>query len=408
MSHFTVAVIGKNLDETALDKALAPYHEFECTGRVDEYVQSVDITEEAIEIYEKATSRVIVFTDGSMKSVYADDAYSYREPTAEELIEIKKVQENFMHKVDFSYQSKSVDGKLVYQIKYLAEGAEERTIRTAEVESFEDFTASYFGVSKETIDEDDEADIHGTHKHGYIVRMKNGTFKVFNRTNPNAEWDWYQLGGRWSGALKAKPGATSGVRGSKSWTNGEDEVPAEYFDMLKKSEIDLTGMTEDRVAGRRQAWEDTCAKYRALMEDDTIDSAFIDEMRKSILAEKKMRFKAWEELEVAEGERKQAFWDWLAERMPERFIKANQIFGGWFSGISGSEDYASIEDWIQDVAPLSTYAVLKDGEWYAKGEMGWFGMSDDKLTEDQWTEKMRELIEGLDDDDVVAIVDCHI
>jgi hypothetical protein len=408
MSHFTVAVIGKNMDEEALTQALRPFHEFECTGKVDEFVHSIDITEQAIQAYEKATSNVVVYADGSMKSIYSEDAFLSRDPTAEELVEIEMRQKDYRHKVDFRYEGKSVNGELVYKVRYLPEGAEEREVRTAEFESFEDYIPGYFGVSSQTIGEHDEADLEGTHKYGYIVRMNDGTYKVFDRTNPKAEWDWYQLGGRWSGALKAKSGATSGVRGSKSWMSGEDEVPADHFDMLKKSEIDLTGMMEDRIAGRRQAWEQVCTKYRALMEDDTVDSAFIDEMRGSIIAEKKMRFKAWEALEVAEGERKLPFWDWIAERMPERFVKASHIFSGWFSDISGSEDYRSIEDWIQDVTPISTFAVLKDGEWYAKGEMGWFGMSDDKLTEEQWSTKMRELIDGLDDDDVVAIVDCHI
>lgn len=408
MSHFTVAVIGKNLDEEGLDKALAPFHEFECTGRVDEYVQSIDITEEAITAYEQSKSQVVVFADGSMKSAYSDDAFLYREPTAEELEEIQKAQEDYNHKVGFSYQSKSVDGELIYQIKYLPEGAEERQVPTSEFEPFEEFVAGYFGIEGDPIKEGDEADVNGEHKYGCIIHMNDGTFRVINRTNPNAEWDWYQLGGRWSGSLKAKPGATSGVLGDKSWMRGEDEIPAGYFDMLKKSEIDLTGMKEDRVAGRRQAWDETCAKYRVLMEDEDLTSEFIDEMRVSIIAQKKKLFQAWEELESPEGERKKVFWDWVAERMPERFIKAHQIFAGWFSNIQGSDDYASIEDWIQDVTPISTFAVLKDGQWYAKGEMGWFGMSDDKLTEAQWSGNMRDLIESLDDDDVVAIVDCHI
>jgi hypothetical protein len=34
MSHFTVMVIGDNVDEQ-----MAPYHEFECTGDDNEYVQ---------------------------------------------------------------------------------------------------------------------------------------------------------------------------------------------------------------------------------------------------------------------------------------------------------------------------------------------------------------------------------
>lgn len=43
MSHFTVLVIGDNVDGQ-----LQPYHEFECTGTNDQYVQDIDITEEVL------------------------------------------------------------------------------------------------------------------------------------------------------------------------------------------------------------------------------------------------------------------------------------------------------------------------------------------------------------------------
>lgn len=42
MSHFSVLVVGDNVEVQ-----LAPYHEFECTGRDDQYVQEIDETEEA-------------------------------------------------------------------------------------------------------------------------------------------------------------------------------------------------------------------------------------------------------------------------------------------------------------------------------------------------------------------------
>jgi hypothetical protein len=41
MSHFVVLVIGE--DPTA---QLAPFHEFECTGQDDQFVQTLDRTEE--------------------------------------------------------------------------------------------------------------------------------------------------------------------------------------------------------------------------------------------------------------------------------------------------------------------------------------------------------------------------
>lgn len=48
MSHFSVMVIGPNVEAQ-----LAPYHEFECTGKSDQYVQNVDETAEVLAGYRR-------------------------------------------------------------------------------------------------------------------------------------------------------------------------------------------------------------------------------------------------------------------------------------------------------------------------------------------------------------------
>lgn len=47
MSHFKVYVVTESGTEEELKKALQPFHEFECTGDDDQYIQEIDITEEA-------------------------------------------------------------------------------------------------------------------------------------------------------------------------------------------------------------------------------------------------------------------------------------------------------------------------------------------------------------------------
>lgn len=54
MSHFTVLVISKQQED--VERLLAPYHEFECTGVNDEYVVDVDITEELLEMIKNGES----------------------------------------------------------------------------------------------------------------------------------------------------------------------------------------------------------------------------------------------------------------------------------------------------------------------------------------------------------------
>lgn len=77
MSHFDVLVIGEDVE-----KQLAPFHEFECTGVNDEFVQNIDITDKVRDDFSKYTISMIKMPDGSMLRNW-DDIF-YREPTEEE------------------------------------------------------------------------------------------------------------------------------------------------------------------------------------------------------------------------------------------------------------------------------------------------------------------------------------
>jgi hypothetical protein len=116
--------------------------------------------------------------------------------------------------------------------------------------------------------------------------------------NPNAKWDWYTLGGRWTGFFKLKPN-TSGEIGAPGLLTS----PAEkgYADSVYKKDIDF--------------------------------------------------------------------------EMPSDF---------------------------------STFAVLKDGKWYEKGEMGWWGTVSNKKEDSQWEEEFAKLIADLPDDTLLSLYDCHI
>jgi hypothetical protein len=55
---------------------------------------------------------------------------------------------------------------------------------------------------------------------------------------------------------------------------------------------------------------------------------------------------------------------------------------------------------------IRTYAIVKDGRWYAKGEMGWFGCSHDE--KDDWPNTYKQLLDSTGDDELLTVVDCHI
>lgn len=63
---------------------------------------------------------------------------------------------------------------------------------------------------------------------------------------------------------------------------------------------------------------------------------------------------------------------------------------------------------IENFDELKTFAVLKDGVWYERGEMLWFAVVKDEKEEQQWEQELKKLVEGLPDNTLVSIYDCHI
>lgn len=123
MSHFATLLIGDNIEAQ-----LAPFHEFECTGINDQYVQDIDETADV--------------------------------------------------------QARIDSG-----------------------ETLED-ALGYYGLENRIIDDESKVEKTGQeckHKWGYAIVKDGKLIKAVRRTNPNKKWDWYQIGGRYSGRLLLKP-----------------------------------------------------------------------------------------------------------------------------------------------------------------------------------------------------------
>lgn len=107
-------------------------------------------------------------------------------------------------------------------------------------------------------------------------------------------------------------------------------------------------------------------------------------------------------------------WDWY--ELGGRWSGMISLKDG-ASGISGKgslvfENEAGIDQAhkgdIANIESISTFAVLKDGEWYEKGKMGWFGVVFDEEDNDKWVAEIQKLIKELPDDTLISIYDCHI
>lgn len=226
-------------------------------------------------------------------------------------------------------------------------------------------------------------------KYGYIKCDENGeVISVVRRTNPSKKWDWWELGGRWSGFFRAKEEVIDSedtIKKGRAGLMGCQKDPA-GVDQALKSQIDFAAMRSIAGNDARYEWN----KVAKILESEDLLHTWT----------------SWSEardyLHKGNIELAREFYN----NQPAVKLLKKEL------DIWGSPDHflTPLEDYVQEAVDsvCVPYAVVMDGEWYAKGEMGWFGMSDDELSQDDWNRKVNELIDSLPDDTLMTIVDCHI
>lgn len=301
MSHFCVLVIGDKVDDQ-----LRPYHEFECTGVNDEYVQEIDNTEEARKDYEKHGDKEMSFLDW-VKDYYGSEV--------------------------------------------LAAGL--------------------------------NPDLEDTHKYWYVRLTADGEVdKVIRRTNPNAKWDWWVIGGRWTGFLKLRAGA-NGATG-KPGVMTEPAKPR-YADIAAKQDVDFDGMRNEAAADAAERYDRIRSVIDPHLEGfitwekmrDEVHAGDIETARSAYHAQALMRALSNAHIHLWDG--------------PDEFLMARDAY------IQAARDNA-----------LSPYAIVRDGQWLARGKMGWFGFSDDHVDQEAWNREVYKLLESLPNETPLTVVDCHI
>ncbi len=169
--------------------------------------------------------------------------------------------------------------------------------------------------------------------------------------NPNTKWDWYEIGGRWSGHLKLKP-----------------EAVASYPSMLVQSK---------GLANRID---------QALLKDVDFtpdEKAYQEALR---------------------------FWEVVVEGNPLEAGEKQSDFINLWKPQYYTTLYASKEEYAQTESAFSVWAIVTlDGEWHEVGTMGWFGMSnetrEDRQTFAAFSDKT---LAEADPNIYLTVVDCHI
>lgn len=321
MSHFTVLVIGEKAK-----KQLAPFQQNNMGDCPIEYLQFVDVETEQIKEYQTGGSEMIEMEDGEL--VYAWDR-------------IFKV------------------GDFLNEKTVIPEHLKRKFVKfTEKYKTFEDFLENWCGYSKDK----------KTNKYGYWE-------------NPNAKWDWCELGGRWTGFFKLKENGIGGTGKPGLMTEKAGDGTA---DMAYKEDIDFDGMREDAGIEAAKKWDEV--------------HSIIDNYP-SIISWETMREEVYKN-NIEEARNAYHNQPALIE------LKKNQELR--FCNV---EDYiCSRDEYIarKKNESVCTFAVLKDGKWYERGEMGWWGIVSNEKNKNQWFSEMNKLIDELPDQTLLSVYDCHI
>lgn len=393
MSHFVVIVVGENPEDQ-----LAPYHEFECTGKVDQYVESVDQTEEVRKEYAEHTRAMVRAPNGEVVSAY-DDQF-YRDPTPEETAKIGPIAGSGGGR-GMSWSSRDWGDGRGYRTKiHDLQGAEEVQVATNEVMTFREFVD--YQYEREVLDPGQEPDLHGVHKFGWVeVDAAGEVVKVIDRTNPRRKWDWYELGGRWHGYFPLKRVGASAAVDLTRFTNMEGGTQPTDRALLGRP-----GVFKNEP--KANTCDQCCWGYvdieRARNEAGQAAREHFAEWRASF--EKYERPVSWAEVheKMFPGDIDKARSFYNGQPAIKSF-KKNSIFGCPVKDI-GFDEEAHVER-ARKLA-LVPFAILKDGKWHERGEMGWWGTVRDEKNPDSWEQQVQALFDDLAPETLVSAYDCHI
>lgn len=331
MSHFAVLVISDDHEA-----ALAPFQENNMGDCPSEYMVFTDCEDEYRTQYENDSTERVVMPDGRLLSRWDDE---FRKPGS---FGLSIGAGHSSHEPPAHLPLREVPFKELYA-------------------TFEQYMADYCGYEGR----DPQKGRYGSWE------------------NPNRKWDWYQVGGRWSGKLKLKPGA-NGLTGDPGLM-GSRFAEGNRTDQARKGDIDWIGMRDEEGAKAKERWEHA----QAITGGE--------------------KWHAWEHVRevLHKGDIEAAREAYHEQPAVKRLKQADQERYGW------ELDDAlcwSLDNYVQRSrnAAGSTFALLKDGKWYERGEMGWWGCVGNKKNTDDWHQEFAKLLDSLPDDTLLTVVDCHI
>jgi len=391
MSHFTVLVIGDDVEGQ-----LQPFHEFECTGEDDRFVQDIDETEEAREKFASLKKRMYVDQNGKQFDAY-DDRF-YRDPTPEEKKKIGSMGGTGGGH-GMTWTSKDWGDGCGYKTKvhFMPEGWKEIEEERCKYQTFAEFIQGYYG--HDPVPFGTKPDLSGKHKYGYVQLDRKGeVVKVINRTNPNKKWDWYKIGGRWNGFFHLKPEKDRNFAYMKADPHFSGHVGKGDADQCHKGDINFDFMRKHRGREAKKEYNEIANLFGG--EIPKLELRWNDVLADKLIPDIEDKRKKYGAQPIIKKMK-------VMYKEKEKYTKVQKDFIVW----GDLEHYQmSCEEYVkqaEDKQPV-TFAVLKDGEWFERGQMGWWACVSNEKENGVWEKEWNALVMELPDDTLVTVVDCHI
>jgi hypothetical protein len=245
--------------------------------------------------------------------------------------------------------------------------------------------------------------------HGYKKDEETGKYGYWE--NPNRKWDWYQVGGRWSGLLRIKELVTP-IRGEKSWMirkeGGKDDPHT--ADAALVEDIDFEGMNSEATVKAEEFYQ----KYLRSKEIEAGripkegDDVWVEHDVHSVLYSLGIRT-CVKHREAMVDEKGQPIMEEVPNfNEPGKTETKQKWSEPKFEDVAFTlEDLKSKYVWYWE---FSTYSVLDDSGWHEKGQMGWWGCSSDSAEDrEKWGQSFtKRFIDDESPDTLIVVVDCHI
>lgn len=219
---------------------------------------------------------------------------------------------------------------------------------------------------------------------------ESGRAYTMSTYNPESNWDYWRIGGRWGGYFHVRPGFEAKVIKPKRDWDSPDVVLANTCDGGPKAALDLDTLREAKAEEARKTYSEFHALVAGTPEarpwSEFVD--LLDKVEGFTIDQARSEYHSQPRVEALKGSDFRWHDDAIAAfQRPERLYVEHER-----------------------ARAVPGYALVTlDGKWMAPGRMGWFGMgSDDESSRIGYWEAANAYIESLPDTAWLIAVDCHI